>query len=279
MLGASYELVFFLSSLFLFYAFYQFTKHFSINKFYLITIYLGFPFLYLNFGAVRQSLAVGFLILGCNYYLCHQNKIRSLFIASIGLLFHLSSFIYLALFAAVIFYKKINIKSRFLIMILSGIICLTYFIDFRSLNSLFPALSYFFEKITLYKNIDREESLLISFYLIYLIFLMVYINRYKNSVAPKQKFILQYALVLIFTSVLLAIIYSNSYVFYTRLYLLASIFHGYAIALILSVNKGRFHFFIFVLTIIIALFYYLRILYLNMQDFIPYKTFIYAYFN
>jgi hypothetical protein len=65
-LGGSYHVVFLLVALFLAYSIYLFTKHFLINRFYILTIYISYTFIILNFAQVRQAAAVAFLIYGCN---------------------------------------------------------------------------------------------------------------------------------------------------------------------------------------------------------------------
>lgn len=271
LLGGSYSVVFLSASLFLSFALYKFTKHYLINNFYLLTIYLGYSFLLLNFALVRQSIAVGFFILGCNYYICHQNKIKSLLIASIGILFQVSSLIYVLLMAAVMLCEKLKPKWIFFCIIFFGVILyLSQFLDFDKLSSLFPGL-YFFAKIANYKHNSATLNLLSSYFL-YLIFLLFYLGHYISSVTPSQKFILQYALASISVSVLLGFVYPSSYVFYSRVYLVASIFQGYAMTLIFSANKGKLHTFVFILTLAVSVFYYWRILFINAESYIPYQT-------
>lgn len=271
LLRGSYSLVFLSASLFLSYALYKFTKHYPINKFYLLTSYLGYSFLLLNFALVRQSIAVGFFILGCNYYICRQNKIKSLLIASISILFHVSSLIYVLLMAQVMLCEKLKPKWIFMCFILTGLILyLCQFVDFDQLSSLLPGL-YFFGKIANYRyNIATLNML--SLYLLYLIFLLFYLGRYMSSVPPSRKFILQYALASISVTVLLGFIFPSSYVFYSRVYLVTSIFQGYAMTLIFSANKGKLHTFVFILTLAVSIFYYWRILFLNAESFIPYQS-------
>ena len=92
-LGWDYGIVFLASSLFLSFAFYKFTNNSSINKFYVLTIYIGYSYILLNFAQVRQSIAIGFFLLGSYCYLHFRNKFLTLIIASLGLLFQYSSIV------------------------------------------------------------------------------------------------------------------------------------------------------------------------------------------
>jgi hypothetical protein len=181
------------------------------------------------------------------------------------------------MFAGIMLYEKFKPKLIFPIISSVVIIYLTTLVNFYSLSKLFPSLSDYFEKIELYQDVNTGYSVPKNLYFIYLVALILYIYHFKISFNAKQKIIFQYAVVSIFISVLLGLIYSGSYVFFNRVYLIACIFQAYAMAIIISTNKGRLHTFVFVLSTAVSIFYYFRIISFNEDYLLPYKIYIYAY--
>ena len=59
---------------------------------------------------------------------------------------------------------------------------------------------------------------------------------------------------------------------YSRVYIVACIFHAYAVAMILARRKGFLHTAVFLLTIAIALTYYLRIFMNHEEEYAPYDA-------
>ncbi|MGD9842812.1 MAG: EpsG family protein [Steroidobacteraceae bacterium] len=272
--GGTYSIVFLVSSLFLSYALYTFTKRFLINRFYVLTIYVGYTFLILNFAQVRQAIAVGFFLLGCNYYLCHQRRVISLAVASIGILFQYSALLYVAiLFGVLCWPQKRQILWASTVTSVVGLVLylVSKFSDFYAVLGLLSSASAA-EKVAIYKEIQEDQGGGQLWYAAYLLLLVWYLIRYKKVVKLEQIFIVNFAIASLLTTIVFIYIFPGSYVLYSRAYVVACIFQACAMALIFSRKNGTKHAFCFFITIAVAAIYNLRILSINVDDFVPYKS-------
>ena len=271
LLGGSYQIILIFSSLFLFYTLHQLTKHISTNNFYILTSYISFSFIYINFAGVRQGLAFSFFILGCSYYIRYLRGGKSIAIAALGIFFHISSIIYIFLITATIFSIKKKLKNLMLYVIFFSIASyLTLFIDSNIINKI-DFLNPFFVKFLIYKDRDSAASAYQNLFFIYLIFLSFFILLNMNSNSLRKIFIFRFAIISIICSVILGILFSNSYVFFQRAYLAASLFQSYSLALIFSSRRSKLNTFIFILTVSVSIIYFFRILDINSKFFIPYQ--------
>jgi hypothetical protein len=271
--GGNYLIIPLFASLFLAYALYEFTKNFKGNKFYILTIYLCTTYLSINFASLRQSIAIGFFILGCSQYIRNQNKIKSLIISSFGIFFQISSLIYVSVMALIFCFNKNNTKRLlFFYLAIISIFYLGTFTNLTLVQSFFPNFPYI-QKIIQYKNHEANFKFL-HFYLVYLFFISIYIwSNLSSAVKSNYEFILHYAFLIILVTILFSIAFPKSYIFYSRTYQVAAIFQAYALALIFYSKKGKFDIYIFWLSIIFSLAYYFRTLLVNKDVFIPYRTF------
>ena len=265
--------MFLLASFFLSYAFYKFTNYSSINKFYILTIYIGYSYILLNFAQVRQSIAISFFILGCNCYLRSQNKFLPLIIASFGLLFQYSSIVYIVVLAGTLFYPEVKRRNLLKIFFVAGLLIFTT-IQFTSFYSiiiqLFPE-SIIGEKIAIYQdNLSEQGSgqivlagyfFLLSLYLIYNL----------ELIDVKERFVLYYAIYISFLCCLSVLIFPGSYVMFSRILSVAAIFQAFAFALLMERTKNVINLLIFMLTTAIAFVYLYRLIYFYEDEFIPYN--------
>jgi hypothetical protein len=279
-LHGSYSVVFLLASLFCAFAVYRFTKRFAGNKFYILTIYVGYSFLILHFAQVRQSIAIAFFLLGCTYYLEHGRKLPALAIASVGPFFQYSSVVYILLLLVVWYWhdgRKWNLlwKASFIIFCIPVVyLAMHFFEDFYTVVALVSTFSAQ-EKIAIYKETQEEHGPALFVYAAYLLFLAGYFGWYGRGVGTQeQSFIMKFAIASLLVTTALVFVFPGSYVMYSRGYVLACIFQAYATSLIFASRRELVHGLVFVATIAIALTYYFRVLLPYADDYVPYRSIV-----
>ena len=179
--GGTYHLVFVVAALFLAFSLYRFTKHFAVNRFYILTVYISYAFLLLNFAQVRQAISVGIFLLACDYYLKHQKRYTAVLIAAMAVPFQYSSLMYVTLFIGVIFWPKKNQTTWAIAMLIGGGICLyiaSRFTDFYSLLAMISSTSAE-EKLAVYKETQEDQGSGQIIYACYLLLLAWYLTRYS----------------------------------------------------------------------------------------------------
>lgn len=274
--GGTYSLVLLLASVFCAYSVYTFTKNFAVNKFYILTIYFTHAFIILHFAQVRQSIAIGFFLLGCTHYLKRRKKLSALTIAMIGPLFQISSLIYVFLLTLVFWWPE-KIKSLKGIVVITTILFMVTFVTYFS--DAFTAIIYFanattVSKIEVYRETQIEQSTSLLFYLAYLSLVVYYIFINIKDLSLDYLFIFKFAIASLLLSVLMSMIFPGVYAMYSRIYVVASIFQALALSLIFSKKKGLIHDTVFVMTILVSIISYYRILDTYKELFIPYQSII-----
>jgi hypothetical protein len=272
LLGFTYSAVFFVSSLFCVYCVYKFTSQYLLNKFYILTIYISYSFLILHFAQVRQSLAIGVFLLACTHYVKHQNKLKAILISLLAILFQFSAAIYIIILLLVLYFPK-NVRYRIIIFILIPVIfILSQSIGFFFLLKLFVPLALE-AKINIYEEEQTAQGQGQLIYGIYLLFCISYVYfNIKHLINEQQAFICNYAIFSLLLTVLASFIFPGNYVMYSRLYVLASIFQGYAITIILNAKKTYFSKAFFIISILIATLSYIRIINFYSSEYLPYRT-------
>ena len=276
--GGTCSVVFLLASLFCAYAVYRFSHRLAVNRFYILTIYMSYSFLILQFAQVRQSIAIAFFLLGCDYYRRHRKALAALAICLLGLFFQYSTIIYIILLILVLGWPKVK-RNKFLwafslcLVTILTLYAINRFFDVYSLLTLIVPSSYEY-KIRLYKESQEVRGIGLLVFGSYLLLLAFYFTIYSRHLTKEQAFISRFAVFSILLTVALIFIFPGSYVMYSRAYVLACIFQACAASLIFAAKKGLLHRAVFIGTMAVALAYYLRILTLNRDHYVPYLSII-----
>jgi len=271
--GGNYPFVFFIASIFCSYSVYRFTRRFDGNKFYILLIYIGFSFILLHFNEIRQSIAISFFLLGCDYYLKHEKKIPALIICLFGLFFQFSAVLYIFILL-LIFYFPMG-KKYYILAILSLLIIYlisTYLDPFYLISFLLPtSLSFKINIYREYQQLGRGSGQgMYGVYLFICVMYLLYYSRYLKL--PQYQFVCRYAIFSLLITIFVIFAFPANYVMFNRAYVLSSIFQGYAASLILNAKKTSLHKLFFILSISASLIFYFRILYISAANYIPYRS-------
>jgi hypothetical protein len=274
-LDGSYHLVFLVVALFLTYSIYMFTRHYLINRFYILAIYISNTFIILNFAQVRQAAAVGFFILGCDQYLRSHNKLRALLVATIGVTLQYSSLMYIVLLAVVLYWPQ-KVKKFWIVAIVvisvAGLYVLSLFMDFYTILTYLAGTASAQDKVEIYRDLQTSQGPWLQIYGVFLLLLTYYFVRYMPHVKAEQVFIVRFAIVSISMAIVFILIFPGSYVMYSRAYVVAGFFQAYAAAIIFSSSKRKWqHTTIFTFTLLASWIYYYRIIELYKDEYLPYK--------
>jgi hypothetical protein len=94
-----------------------------------------------------------------------------------------------------------------------------------------------------------------------------------QDVHPEDVFIVRYAIVGLVSTGTLTIVLSGSYTFYSRSYAVASLFQGFAAAIIFSVSKrNSLRNVVFAVTMAAAVISYVRLLIFYEDTYTPYRS-------
>jgi EpsG family len=273
-LGGSYSVVFLIASLFCAYSVFRLTSRFALNRFYILTIYMGYSYLILHFAQVRQSLAIGFFLLGIDYYLRHRNqsKLPALALMLIAPLFQISSLIYLAILVPVLMWQSGNAWWWAVIVAAGvGMGILVHSLDLYSLMAL-VGNSATQEKLAVYKEGQTEQGIFQVIYSAYLLALAFYFYRHSKAVPPEDVFVVRYAIVALVSTATFTIVLAGSYVFYSRTYAVACLFQGFAAAIVFSASKRNpLRDVVFAVTMTAAAISYCRLLIFYADTYTPYR--------
>ena len=276
--GGTYSVVFLIASLFCAYAVYCFTYRLAVNRFYILSIYVSYSFLILHFAQVRQSIAIGFFLLGCDYYLRHRGKLTALVICLVGVFFQYSVISYILLLLVVIKWSKVKRNKFIWAVCLAFLTAMTVYVinlyfDLYSILTLIAGPSAA-QKINIYKETQAAHGIGLTVFGAYLLLLASYFVKFFPHLTEEQAFIARFAIFSMLLTVMLIIIFPGSYVMYSRTYVLACIFQACAASLIFAARKGLLHRAVFVGSLVVALVYYVRILTVNKDAYIPYLSII-----
>jgi hypothetical protein len=278
-LGGSYSVVQLLASVFCSFAVYRVTRRFAVNRFYVLTIYVGYSFLILHFAQVRQSIAIGFFLLACDHFLRHEKKPPALLIAMIGPLFQFSSLMYVALLILVFLWPKPEARARGLAMLGIGaaaVIAMSYVVDAYGLLAL-VATSSAEEKIAIYQSLQVEQGPGQLVYSAYLTALALYFFGSLRYVPRRRLIIVRYAIVSLLLSVLFTLIFPGTYAMYSRAYVVACLFQGYAAAIVYASRKGWLPSAVFAASLLMSAAYYWRLLSLYADQYTPYRSILFSF--
>lgn len=280
-IGLDFWALFLFSALFCSYSLYSFTSKLEGNKFYILIVYISYSFLLLQFAQVRQAIALSFFLLGCYNYLNTGNKKKSLIIGLIGLIFQFSGLIYIFLLLMVFYYPKGKKNLIILILFIPFLFLFIQYFGAFSILKLFAPVSLEY-KIDIYEEEQASQGIGQLFYGVYILICVAYIfynTRKLPFLTNQELFVCKYAIFSLSLTVLAIFLFSGNYVMYSRLYLIASIFQGYAISIILNYNRTIYHRLFFNLSILIAFIYYYRIISIQSDEYLPYRSWFYTFFN
>jgi hypothetical protein len=272
-LGGSYSAVFLISSLFCAYSVYRLTSRLAVNRFYILTVYMGYGFLVLNFAQVRQSLAVSFFLLGIDYCLRHpdKSKVPALALILAAPLFQISALMYIAILVPVLMWQSRN-GWWWVVIGVGGAAMWTvvHFLDFYSILALVASASTQ-EKIAIYKEIQVDQSIFQVMYAGYLLLLALYFFIYLGNVDSGDRLVVRYAIAALALTVIFALALAGSYVFYSRAYAIACLFQGFAAAIVFASRKsGYLHNAVFSVSLVVACISYWRLLTFYADQYTPY---------
>lgn len=273
-LGGNCGQIFFMASMFCAYAIYRVTRRFSVNWFYILVIYMSYSYMLLHFAQVRQSIAVGFFLFGYDHYLQTGNKVRALLIAWVGTFFQFTTFMYILLLPLILWQPKLTRLQWLLVSccVLGGVVAFTSYFDAYSILGGLSGSITAGEKLAIYRETQVEQTSGQRFYTFYLALIALYFARQLRHLPPQEAFVVKYAIVSLFMSVLMTAAFSGSYVMYSRAYIIGCIFQGLAAALIFRRRKGSLHRMVFAVTILMALVSYARMIDINQEELVPYKS-------
>jgi transmembrane protein EpsG len=279
--GLDFWVLFLFSSLFCSYSLYTFTNKLAGNKFYILIIYISYSFLLLQFAQVRQAIALSFFLLGCSNYLKTGNKKKALIIGVIGLIFQFSGLIYILLLLIVFYYPKGKKSAIILFLFLPLLFLIINYFGAFSVLKLFAPVSLE-NKLDIYEEEQVSQGIGQLFYGVYIMFCVIYIYynmRKLYFLTTQELFVCKYALFSLSLTVVSIFLFAGNYVMYSRLYLIASIFQGFAISIILNYNRTIYHKLFFNLSILIAFVYYYRIISIQSDQYLPYRSWFHTFFN
>ena len=274
MIGFNLYVIFIISSLFCALSVYKFTSTINCNRFHIAIVYISFSFILLHFNEVRQSIAIGFFLLGFDYYLRKKQIILSVLISSIGLFFQVSEILYMFVaFIVIVFHSnsKFNIIS---IIFMASM--LVFFKFFNFLNFLAGiSIESIATKANLYANDELEAGDGQKYFIIYLIISYAFLVKYsKNLIEYKLKIISNYSSLSVLLTIVIILSFPNNYVMFNRVYVLSSIFLAIGCSIAIQNNKNKITQLMLLLNIVISITFYIRILLLNSKAYFPYQTII-----
>lgn len=277
-LGGSYSTIFLGASLFSAWTVYRLTARFAMNRFYFLAIYFSYSFMLLHFAQVRQSIAIGFFLLGCDYYLRHGRKVPALLIAMIGTAFQFTSLMYIILLPLVFWWPKLN-RMQWLAVGLTavgGALALAVAVDMYALLAAISGSATSEEKVAIYKETQTEQGSGQRIYAVYLVLVAWYFARQLRTLRPQALFITKYAIAALLLTALMTGLFPGSYVMYSRAYVAACIFQGFAGALIFNRRKGLLHRTMFAVTLVVSALMFVRLIALYSDEYLPYKMVLFT---
>jgi EpsG family len=274
-LGGSYPTVLLLASLFCAFSVYRLTNRLPVNRFYILTVYMGYSFLILHFAQVRQSLAVGFFLLAVDYYLRNRGRsqLPAILLLVISPLFQISSLMYIAVLGPVLMWQS---KNPWWIVVLvasaAGAWVILQFVDLSSLLTVVADTSTQ-EKLAIYQELKVDQSIFQVLYAVYLLILAAFLFRSANQLAANDAFVVRYAIASLLLTVFFALAFAGFYVFYSRAYAIACLFQGIALAIVFGKSpKSVMNHALFCISLLAACISYWRLLTFYAEEYTPYHT-------
>jgi hypothetical protein len=103
--------------------------------------------------------------------------------------------------------------------------------------------------------------------------LVAYFFYYRQQLSdPAQRFVIRYAVLSLILTVFLVFVFPGSYVIYSRGYVAACIFQGFAASLIFQARRGWVHNLVFSASSIVAVIFYTRLLTFYADEYLPYRS-------
>jgi hypothetical protein len=273
--GGTYSGVLLLASLFCAFSVYRLTSRLNVNRFYILTVYMGYSFLILHFAQVRQSLAVGFFLLAFDYYLRnpHRSKWPALLLLFISPLFQVSSLMYIALLPPVFMWQSKNPWWWVAIVVVAvGVGAFVRYFDFSTLLTLVASTSTQ-EKLAIYQELQTDQSIFQVLYATYLLTLAGYFFLSSGDIPPDDALLVRYAIASLALTAFFAFALAGSYVFYSRAYAIGSLFQGIAAAIVFSTEKKRWlRETVFIVSMTAACLSYYRLLTFYAEEYTPYHS-------
>lgn len=130
-------------------------------------------------------------------------------------------------------------------------------------------------KIEIYEQIENMgesgsgQSILGVYILCSVTYLIAFYKALKGWV---HEFIYRYTLYSLILTAILIYMFPTNYVMFSRIYIIATIFQGYTISLLLRYDSLLLHRIYSFVTIGVGLIFYLRILLINQEDYTPYRS-------
>ena len=274
LLGFSYQTVLLVASLFCAYSVYRLTRRFPGNKLYILTAYLGFSFLLLHFAQVRQSIAIGFLALACDSYLSNRRRFLALLIGILGMFFQYSSVIYNLLLILALWWPK---KSTTKIIYVLGLVVLfsaPFILDPWLLLRLL-SVEGAQTKLQIYQDTRLPQGAGLKYQAFILSLIIAYLVINLKRLSLGASFIARYAMLLMSMTVVMVVVFPGLYVLYSRSFVAASLFQGFALSLVMEVRRNSVdRTIVFVATLMLALGFYLRLLILYQEEYVPYHSWL-----
>jgi EpsG family len=272
-LGGSYSVVMLLASMFCVFGLYMLLAELPINRFYVLTTYASYSYLILQFAQVRQSIAVGLMLLACLHYARYQLKLPALAIVLSGALFQLSAIMYMLTFLASIYWPSRPRTAAVLAMgIASALFAVRNSFDFYAVLSAAAVFEFAQSKVDIYQEFQDDSSGGTMIVAGYLVLQVIYLIRYAPAIDERFRFIAKFGIASTLLTLIMIAIFPNSYVMFSRAYVISSILMSAGMALVFARVRGLIHECAFAVTTLVALAYCLRVVLLNLEAYLPYRT-------
>lgn len=275
-IGGGYSTVFFLSSILSGLSIFRVGLLYRINNLYFLACYMGYSFLLLNFAQVRQSLALSVFLIGCTLYLKGGKKLFSIFVCSLSVLFQVTAVMYVLIFMVVLAWPD-TIKKTMAVVIcilcFIGFYSIYSFVDMESFMLLFAITGGLESKINVYLETQSNQGFGARVYSLYLFLLVLYLAvKLDEFNVSRHVIIVKFAIASIMLSLFFAIVVPGIYPLYSRAYVLAGVFQAWSIGLISLRSKTFFDMLVVGMTLLAAVYSYVRLLIYYEQEYIPYKS-------
>jgi hypothetical protein len=274
----NYQLVFIISAFTLSICIYTVTPRLKLNHFYILTIYLSYSYLILNFAQVRQAIAISFTLLGIYVYSKTKNSTLSLATSLLGAIFQYSSLMYTLIFALAIHINLRSRKSIAAILIAAFVLFLLQAnIEAFELLGKLALTAPTHAKVEIYKESQLELGQGQAIYSIYLAALTAYLYSRLALFGIAERPFINFAILSSTLAVFFTVIFPGSYVMYSRVYVIACFFHALCFSMIKAKegnHRAPMTEAVFYFSLVMAIALYIRILLINQDAYFPYKSFL-----
>ena len=291
-LGGNINVVFVLSSLFVGISSFSLISLFRTNNYYVYCYYLTSNLVYMHFSTVRQSIALGFVLIGIRFFFQRKSIWLSYLFFVFGLLFQISSVMYLLIFMLCVFLEGRIINRRLYLYIFFVIVFFMYLngIDGYTLL-LYIVPSNLSVWVKLYAEADEILSNMTYIYGLYLIVCILFIDYYSSlqrgrsdyklmsqnmSLKDNKKnfdFLNELAILSLSLCVLLLVLFPQNFAAWTRIYNLASILAALSLmAICLLKVRNKLNLFIYLTSLILTMIIvFIFNMYSSEESLTPYK--------